>query len=147
EGAVADGLISDGARMASGRWVRQVGREIRRSAVLLFEVGRIIVAYPKIQREPPRYLPTVLRIETPLLFSISHGGVGVNADRIHGAQQETGVGNTDVVGAEISGAGARGSIHHIRHGRLRAAESKISPAEVLRISAPVSQLTAELKGM
>ena len=52
--------------------IGQVGREVRRAAVLLFIVGRVIVAQAEIEREFARHFPAVLRVEPPLLFSEAH---------------------------------------------------------------------------
>src|SRR5581483_1459432 len=69
ERAMTGRLVSDRARMAASGGIRQVGREVRRTAVLLLVPGRVVIAQPEIQGQLARYFPAVLRIRSPLLFS------------------------------------------------------------------------------
>src|ERR1700682_3070745 len=81
------------------------------------------------------------------MFSIAHIRVRVDVGGIHGAQQETGIREPDVIGANIGDARAGGSVHEIWHRRLRAAPGESGLTEVLGVGSPVPQLAPELKSM
>jgi hypothetical protein len=81
------------------------------------------------------------------MFSIAHVRVRVNIGGIYGPQKKTGIGEPDVVCAYIGNARAGGSVHQVRHRRLRATPGKSGLAEVLSVSSAVPQLSAKLEGM
>ena len=98
-------------------------REIRRAAVLLRVISRIVVAKAEIDGEFTGHFPAILGVARPLLFAKAHFGGWIHLCRIHSAHQETGVRQPDVVATDVGGAGAGRSAHKVRHRRLRAAET------------------------
>src|SRR4051812_37627657 len=99
EAAMTCGLVRHRAQVAAGSRVRQGRRKIRGTAVLLLVPGRVIVAQAQIEREFARHLPAVLSIESPLLFSKSYAGRRIYLGRIYRAKQETGIRQSDMIGA------------------------------------------------
>src|SRR2546427_3013878 len=72
------------------------GRKLRSTAVLLTQVRRVVVPQTIIQREFARHLPTVLSVETELLFpNAGTSGVGY-LNLIDQTQQKTGVAESSI---------------------------------------------------
>src|SRR6266700_4814209 len=128
--------------MAARARIRRRGRKIRLAAVLLFLVGRVIVAQAVVQREFAGHLPAVLNIHAPLLIPETRYSRNPDICTVDQAQEKTGVGKSD------SGTCNGGRVQ-VREPRFRGAESvaAIGPQIVIVRISLKAHLRAELISM
>src|SRR5262249_36766890 len=104
EVALAGRFVLNRAGDSTCAWIRRCGIQIRRAAVLLLEVCRIVIPQAHIERQLSGQLPAVLRIEAELMLSDASSRWRLRIRRIDQTEKEARIREADRVAADASGA-------------------------------------------
>ena len=88
-------FVDDGSRN-SCNWMNRSCRKRRRAPVSVLQICHVVVSQAVVQREFPRHLPRILRINPDLLFAPVRKRRLAYSDRIHLTQKEAGKPKADI---------------------------------------------------
>ena len=149
--AVAGRLVDNSTGMATRGRIRQCGRQGRHAAVLLARIGVVVITQSVVQRQPPRDLPGILRIEAPELLPGLQVHRRIDGSVVHQSQQETGVGEAHGSDAQRRrlhrSASRRRAIRKLRRLIRREDKSSVRRRQTVERITKRAQLAAEFIGM